>query len=303
MSARPDLLHALDAFERSEWFVAPVDISGHWRHFRVDPTAGIDADSAPLPFAKAVAEEGLERLRHALSALGGATTRRYQRVFNELWPAGPLGLDQARRKGLRYMPGSVLAVHHANTILSHHRPSVVLEIGAGLGHLAALLRRVCGVKLYIIDLPEAIKLSAPRLAPYGTLALPHEEPDQIINFFVPAQLDRVPPVDLAINIASMQEMRPPEIARYFDVIRNRAELFYCANRVEKWLSDEIGSADGASARRDYPVRFHDYPWGNCEDIFYRLSRFHRLVGTEPVFERLSRLGRGDPSSRASRFQQ
>jgi hypothetical protein len=290
------LAQDLRDFELSEWFGAPVDISGHWRHFRAEPTAGIDADARRLPFVKAVAEEALERVGHAVAALGGADTRRYERAFRQCWPAGPLGLDKAARKGLRFVPTSVLAVHHANNILSHARPWTVLEIGAGLGDLAALLRRECGVKVYIVDLAETIRLAAKRLEPFGTVALPHMEPDRNINFFVPAQLERVPAVDLAVNIASMQEMRPTEIARYFAMIRERARLFYCANRVEKWLSDETGSADTPGSRRDYPVRFHDYPWGDCEDVFYRLSRFHRLVGAEPVFERLSHLA---PAGRSS----
>ncbi|HEX7005579.1 MAG TPA: putative sugar O-methyltransferase [Alphaproteobacteria bacterium] len=298
-SQSPALSEAMDTFARSEWFSAPTDLSGHWKHFRRTPAAGIDADAKHLPFVKAVVEEMLERLRHARAAMGGAETRRYQRTFYKLWPSGPLGLDMAGRKGLRYTPSTVLAVHHANTILSHVRPTTILEIGAGLGHLSALLRRVCGARIYIVDLPETIMRAAPRLAHHGTVALPHQEPVSDINFLVPSQLDRVPPVQLAINIASMQEMRLTEIARYFDWLRGNAELFYCVNRVEKWLSDEAGSADTTGARQDYPVRFTDYPWGDCDDILYRISRFHRLVAAEPVFERLTRLCPGDRPNHTS----
>jgi len=60
------------------------------------------------------------------------------------------------------------------------------------------------------------------------------------------------PVDMAINIASMQEMDPPIIAAYFDDLRavaaRRTLFFYCCNREEKTLPD--GTV----------TRFAAYPW-------------------------------------------
>jgi hypothetical protein len=59
------------------------------------------------------------------------------------------------------------------------------------------------------------------------------------------------PIALAINLESMQEMNPPVIAGYFDLLRaNPAEAtaFYCCNRREKRLYDGP------------MVRFSDYPW-------------------------------------------
>ncbi len=60
------------------------------------------------------------------------------------------------------------------------------------------------------------------------------------------------PVDLALNIASMQEMNPPVTAAYFDDLRaisSRRELtFYCCNRDEKTLPDGTVS------------KFNEYPW-------------------------------------------
>ena len=65
------------------------------------------------------------------------------------------------------------------------------------------------------------------------------------------------PISLAINIASMQEMNPPDIANYFRLFRkslNATTLFYCCNRVEKQLPD--GTV----------VRFLDYPWRSGDQI-------------------------------------
>ena len=58
------------------------------------------------------------------------------------------------------------------------------------------------------------------------------------------------PAALAINIASMQEMNPPVIGQYFNVLRAgpEATVFYCCNREEKALPDGT------------TVRFSDYPW-------------------------------------------
>lgn len=66
------------------------------------------------------------------------------------------------------------------------------------------------------------------------------------------ELLRACPVDVAINIVSMQEMDPPVIAGYFADLRGikarRALTFYCCNREEKVLPD--GTV----------TRIAEYPW-------------------------------------------
>jgi hypothetical protein len=66
------------------------------------------------------------------------------------------------------------------------------------------------------------------------------------------QLVRSCPIDVVINVASMQEMDPPVVEAYFDDIREVAQirdvLFYCCNREEKTLPD--GTV----------TRFAYYPW-------------------------------------------
>ncbi len=66
------------------------------------------------------------------------------------------------------------------------------------------------------------------------------------------------PIDLAINIASMQEMDPQYIRNYFDdlyaVAAKRDLDFYCCNREEKTLPD--GTV----------TRFKDYPWNSLDSI-------------------------------------
>lgn len=58
-------------------------------------------------------------------------------------------------------------------------------------------------------------------------------------------------IDVAVNIASMQEMNPEIIGQYFDNLKNvnnKKLYFYCCNREKKILPD--GTV----------VKFSDYPW-------------------------------------------
>lgn len=65
-------------------------------------------------------------------------------------------------------------------------------------------------------------------------------------------------IDLAINIASMQEMNNHEIKNYFFNLRNNKKkntFFYCCNRTEKKLPD--GNF----------TRFKEYPWNKSDKIY------------------------------------
>jgi len=66
------------------------------------------------------------------------------------------------------------------------------------------------------------------------------------------------PIDLFINIASMQEMNPDTIENYFkdirEVAKQKTSYFYCCNRVEKKFPD--GTV----------VKFFDYPWSSHDQI-------------------------------------
>jgi putative sugar O-methyltransferase len=72
------------------------------------------------------------------------------------------------------------------------------------------------------------------------------------------ELLRECPIDLTINIASMQEMDPPVVAEYFSHLRHvgaqRDLYFYCCNREEKSLPD--GTV----------TRFAEYPWDAADRI-------------------------------------
>ncbi len=69
---------------------------------------------------------------------------------------------------------------------------------------------------------------------------------------------RFAPIDFVINIASMQEMNPSVIAKYFEdlrvVAKSRQLVLYCANRKEKRLPD--GTL----------TKFSEYPWSQNDDV-------------------------------------
>lgn len=66
------------------------------------------------------------------------------------------------------------------------------------------------------------------------------------------------PVDIVLNIASMQEMDPLVTAAYFEdmraIARQRELIFYCCNREEKILPDST------------VIRFAAYPWHENDQI-------------------------------------
>ena len=95
-----------------------------------------------------------------------------------------------------------------------------------------------------------------------------------------SELLALAPFDLAINIASMQEMNPEIIADYFSHMRaalprTTPRYFYCCNREEKILPDGTR------------VRFADYPWRDDDEILIdELCPWHQFFYTKrPPFFR------------------
>jgi hypothetical protein len=309
---KSDLVARIDAFRGWADEVSTVGddaLSGHWEHFSarqdVDPGAGFDRDWAALNVP------GLHP--SILRAIKSETASRLATAFETVWPSGsPVELASVQRIRNRYVPIALSAAHAANTVITaladefeESTCNDVVEIGAGSGYLSHhLLQHFEPRRLIIVDLPNVIPYCAAnivRLNPNITISLPNEVDDATdkwgrIVFLVPGQKNCVPEnsINLFVNTASMQEMLPSVIEDYFHWIRSRQakdrSFFYCANRVEKWMSLENGSSDSPSSQQDIPVRFSEYPWDESEDdLLYRVSRYHRLISAEPVQERIVRL--------------
>lgn len=74
------------------------------------------------------------------------------------------------------------------------------------------------------------------------------------------------PIDLFVNIASMQEMDPGVIEKYFQYMRSSSQspcYFYCCNRVEKKLPD--GTI----------TEFMKYPWQNSVILLDELCPWYQ----------------------------
>jgi SAM-dependent methyltransferase len=289
----------------------------HWHHFgglnslRVDAARGIVAFQAGAGFDS---EYELSfrpyRLREIAASLLRRSGRRdptteFRRAFESLHPAAP-GLSLTAGAAVLGAPltaHKTLAIHYANLLLPHlvgGRAWSCLEIGAGSGYLAALIRHLRPGRLVIVDLPEILPfsfLTLNRIFPDAPFRLPHEtgnfdaDPaDRCMYFLTADQAASIPSgsVDLAVNTASFGEMLPEQIAAYFALLRRCARadgLFFTSNRVEKWMKRPAADADPIA------IRFEDYPWlPGDRDVFYGLSDFHARVQPEnPVYSRLCRL--------------
>ncbi|MFQ5646476.1 MAG: putative sugar O-methyltransferase [bacterium] len=90
------------------------------------------------------------------------------------------------------------------------------------------------------------------------------------------ELLREMPIDLFINIASMQEMNNSVISNYFRYMRSSSshkKYFYCCNRVEKKLPD------------GETTRFIDYPWHKDDLILFDeiCPWYHKYPTSVPPF--------------------
>lgn len=188
--------------------------------------------------------------------------------FGEL-PAGPAavigdGFGSLSTLMLSALPGSkVVAVNLAKTLLTD-----VLYCRAALPGLRTALAVDAASYLAALADPET------RL-----VALCADD----------AELLGAAPLGSAFNVASMQEMDPPVIARYFALLRRaRTGLFYCCNREEKRLPDGTVTrfAEYSWSLEDRVLLDELCPW---HDFYYLLRPPFYFSYDGPVRHRLARL--------------
>ncbi|MBO1224074.1 MAG: putative sugar O-methyltransferase [Candidatus Scalindua sediminis] len=152
--------------------------------------------------------------------------------------------------------------------LSSQGIKVACVIGDGYGYLSALLRVVdSGIKVISVNLGRTLffdVLYSQKYLPMQNTVLLRKEDNNKLELlakhnlvFCEAENYHIlegMPIDLFINIVSMQEMDPPVIEKYFDYITSSTSssvYFYCCNRLEKELPDGM------------VTRFMEYPWKDC----------------------------------------
>lgn len=139
----------------------------------------------------------------------------------------------------------------------------ICVIGDGYGFFSALSKEIDpSISLVIVNLGRILffdALSISRLHPHAARDFTFIEAERT------KELSGMP-IDLFINIASMQEMNPSTVAEYFQLMRESSSpstYFYCCNRIEKKLPD--GTI----------VRFLEYPWSSSEIIFDELCPWYQ----------------------------
>lgn len=152
-------------------------------------------------------------------------------------------------------------LHHAGVIdllraRARARGAVrIVEIGAGYGSLAHALHRLCGAVDYtIVDLPESLIYSTIYLSttlpevPHTVLQagqpLPPRRPGvtYVGNHLLPSLLSEFGEIDLAVNVMSLSEMSPAQVAHYGTAARTllgSSGVFYEQNYVEAGVQTDV----------------------------------------------------------------
>lgn len=178
----------------------------------------------------------------------------------------------AHRAGLSFTQDALRQLYTLEFLLRHGvvRGRVVL-IGDGFGYLAGLIGLRCrDTSLVLIDLDSQLEVQREtlgRLELLGRAMLVRADESPDLSF------ERV---DLAINIASMQEMNATTVATYFRLLRRwRTQYFYCCNRERKEMPGGEVSA------------FASYPWqADDEHIVDEPCPWHQWrFGIRPPFRR------------------
>jgi hypothetical protein len=191
----------------------------------------------------------------------------------------------------------------------------VLMIGDGYGVLSALFKSILpDATIVMVDIGRVLLFQAvhcQRAHPGRVHALAGAANDRAAVDFLYCPAEDLPKLDgftfdIAVNIASMQEMTPPTVARYFDFLRGHlalCNLFYCCNRDSKTLvGGEVSEFLG------YPWRDEDRfpvdgpcPWHQYFFAAWRAQRGLTVLGVRvplvnfydgPVRHRLAVLATG-----------
>jgi len=145
----------------------------------------------------------------------------------------------------------------------------ICELGAGYGRNAyVFLKAFPNCKYVVVDIPPALYVSQHylssvfperRIFPFRCFESFDEVEDELeqaeIAFLLPHQAKLLPPksFDLFVNISSLHEMRPEQIAAYFDLIDHLTRSYFYS---KQWFVSE-NPIDGVSIKHDdYPVPAH-----------------------------------------------
>jgi hypothetical protein len=128
-----------------------------------------------------------------------------------------------------------LLANRLKTAFPSGGPSVIAAIGDGHGILSALLHLAYpNAQIWLIDLGPTLVFQSFHLGrafPTASHAIAGEELSGVRRTFIYQPAEVVGPllpakIDLAVNVASMQEMSPEVVANYFRLLRSRKTDFF-----------------------------------------------------------------------------
>jgi putative sugar O-methyltransferase len=170
--------------------------------------------------------------------------------------------------------------------------ATVVELGSGYGRLAwAYLAAFPEIRYVLVDIPPALAVAEQYLAsvfPERKIfnfrrfsdagEIESELAESQIAFLTPNQLEALPDfrADLFINVSSLHEMTPEQIAHYFKLIDRSTEGWFYS---KQWQSSKNADDELVIDRGDYPVP-------NDWDVVF--DRTHAL--NPEFFEALYRVG-------------
>lgn len=280
----PDLIGVL--FDRYyQQGVRSADMSSHWHEFSTEFKVQMDADGQ----LACLTGFGFGELRwngtarRAVQDLCIASHLVHLPQRRELLRLGPMFLRVCRAMGVDPTLDAfrqLCTLEFLDRWVAKelpHRPLRFLMIGDGFGLLAAMVKaRWPDANVVMVDLGQTLLFQAFHLQQSHAAPVTHAlagDNEAANADFVYCPSDRREAIasmnfDVAVNVASMQEMDPSTVASYFDFFRQRlktANLFYCCNRSWKRLPDGQVSAlsqyPWVSADRvlvDEPCAWHQY---------------------------------------------
>ena len=187
---------------------------------------------------------------------------------------------------------SLLEFNSVMTKVANQREiHTIAELGAGYGRTAYVFLSLLPDTRYIIaDIPPALYLSERYLSNqfpqkrifrfkdfnnYSEVAEELEKAE--IAFLLPHQLELLPPksVDLFVNISSLHEMRPDQIAYYLNVIDQiTSKYFY----MKQWKVSTNSPDNVVIKESDYPIptSWSQVYWRECKVQTYFFEALFKL---------------------------
>ena len=206
----------------------------------------------------------------------------------------PIVVSYRGRRISQDLGNSVYELYSATAALPGARPGPggVLELGGGYGRVAwAFLEAFPQTRYVLCDIPPALAIAQQ----YLTTLFPERRAfrfrhfdadadiaDELasaqIAFLTPNQLELVEPlgVSLAVNISSLHEMRPEQIAHYLGQIDRHTDGCFYTKQWESWHNAED---DVVVSRADYPI---PATWRTIYERRHPIQRafFHALYATK-----------------------